>query len=401
MLHHPKRTSFTLFLLLFVSTLLVSCGQQQPVFYQSDHLMYCSGTAAPAPTAPIPPLSVYIGTGSGNLLAFDAANGNARWCVHIGYEGRSTKNSGMILSALRPLPPAIPVELGTPVVAQGVVYVSSVTGYIYAFQARDGKFIWRSLVDDYSNSSLTFAAGAIYGASINYGGDSHIFALDASNGKVLWRVKTSGGNFSAPAVVNGVVYVGSSDGHLYALNAINGTARWVYNTGTNIYSTPAIINGIVYFGSGYRGRNVYALNASDGSVRWQQRLESIGSSPVVLHGVLYISSDAAMYALNALDGSVRWRYRAVSVNNSTPTIESGTLYFTSDSIYALTIKDGSLRWSEPLGNEGTYPYIEPVVAHGILYVDTWRTILAQNAATGNQRWSKPDIDPSSSPVVAP
>jgi len=121
--------------------------------------MYCSGTSAPAPTAPLPPLSVYIGTSRGNLVAFDAANGKARWCVHIGYEGRSAKNSGMILSSLRPLPPAIPEELGTPVVAQGVVYVSSVTGYTYAFQARDGKFLWRSLVGDYSNSELTLRRG--------------------------------------------------------------------------------------------------------------------------------------------------------------------------------------------------------------------------------------------------
>jgi len=202
-------------------------------------------------------------------------------------------------------------------------------------------------------------------------------------------------------VVNGVVYVGSSDGHLYALNASNGTARWLYNTGTNIYSTPAISNGIVYFGSGYRGKDVYALHASDGSVRWRQQLESIGSSPVVINGVLYISSDAAMYALNALDGSVRWHYSAASVNNSTPTIESGTLYFTSDKIYALDTKDGSLRWSEPLSNEAPNAYIEPVVTHSILYVDTWSTVLALNATTGNQRWSKLDIDPSSSPVIAP
>ena len=35
---------------------------------------------------------------------------------------------------------------------------------------------------------------------------------------------------SSPAVVGGVVYVGSEDGKVYALNAANGALMWNYTT---------------------------------------------------------------------------------------------------------------------------------------------------------------------------
>jgi outer membrane protein assembly factor BamB len=46
-----------------------------------------------------------------------------------------------------------------------------------------------------------------------------------------------------------VVYFGSEDDNLYALNAKDGTLLWTYTTGSNIFSSPAVVNGIVYIGS--------------------------------------------------------------------------------------------------------------------------------------------------------
>jgi outer membrane protein assembly factor BamB len=41
--------------------------------------------------------------------------------------------------------------------------------------------------------------------------------LDAATGRELWRLKWGGGELSAPAVIDGVVYVGSDDGYIYAI----------------------------------------------------------------------------------------------------------------------------------------------------------------------------------------
>jgi glucose dehydrogenase len=63
---------------------------------------------------------------------------------------------------------------------------------------------------------------------------------------------------SSPAVVKGVVYVGSGD-NIYALNATNGDELWSYTTGAEVESSPAVVKGVVYVGSD--DGSVYALGA--------------------------------------------------------------------------------------------------------------------------------------------
>lgn len=70
----------------------------------------------------------------------------------------------------------------------------------------------------------------------------------------------------SPAIVNGVVYIGSYDGNMYALNAANGSKQWSFLTGDRVFSSPAVVRGIVYLGS--LDHNVYALNAATGAEIW-------------------------------------------------------------------------------------------------------------------------------------
>jgi len=82
----------------------------------------------------------------------------------------------------------------------------------------------------------------------------------------LWNYTTGSYLYSSPAIINGVVYVGSFDGNIYALNATNGTKIWNYTMGGQVLSSPAVIDGKVYVGSS--DGNVYALNADTGDKLW-------------------------------------------------------------------------------------------------------------------------------------
>jgi outer membrane protein assembly factor BamB len=115
--------------------------------------------------------------------------------------------------------------------------------------------------------------------------------LKATNGARLWNYATSG-PASSPAVVDGVVYIGSRDGIVYALNATNGAQLWNYLTG-DWASSPAVVGGVVYFSS---GDSLYALNAAHGAKLWNYTTGG-GSSPVVVDGVVYFSSGSTVYAL--------------------------------------------------------------------------------------------------------
>ncbi len=45
---------------------------------------------------------------------------------------------------------------------------------------------------------------------------------------VKWTFHTNGEVVSSPAIVDGVIYVGSNDGNLYALDQQTGTKKWVF-----------------------------------------------------------------------------------------------------------------------------------------------------------------------------
>ena len=82
--------------------------------------------------------------------------------------------------------------------------------------------------------------------------------------QTLWSYPTDNSvEYTSPAVVNGVVFVGSHDHNVYALNAATGSKIWSYKTNDSVESSPTVANGVVYVGS--NDYNVYALNAETGS----------------------------------------------------------------------------------------------------------------------------------------
>ena len=64
--------------------------------------------------------------------------------------------------------------------------------------------------------------------------------------QTLWNYTTGASVESSPAVVDGVVYVGSNDNKTYALNAATGALIWNYTTGRYVTSSPAVADGRVY-----------------------------------------------------------------------------------------------------------------------------------------------------------
>jgi len=98
----------------------------------------------------------------------------------------------------------------TPAVADGVVYLGSNDGNVYALDSATGTERWRVLTGPCYGSSPALANGVVY-----IGGNQYVFALDAATGKNLWTFATGNTVQSSPAVVDGRVYVGSTDENVY------------------------------------------------------------------------------------------------------------------------------------------------------------------------------------------
>ena len=123
----------------------------------------------------------------------------------------------------------------------------------------------------------------------------------------VWTFEAGGPVRSSPAMVDGVVYVGSHDGNLYALDAATGSLRWSFPTAGAVRSSPAVVDGVVYVTS-WDG-NAYAVDAATGQERWRSSIGGLAdSSPVVANGIVYVAS-SDLYALDAATGVELWNFQ--------------------------------------------------------------------------------------------
>jgi len=236
---------------------------------------------------------------------------------------------------------------------------------------------------------------------------------------VKWAFKTDGPITGSPAIVAGVVFIGSLDNHLYAIDQQTGQAKWKFKTGGPIASSPAVADGWVYF-SGNDGI-FYALTADTGSVKWrfsteggERRFEAKGlhgappewqtipdpfdhftSSPAVSNGRVYFGSgDGNVYALDARTGVLQWKFATGGVVRASPAIVNNTLYIGSwDSyLYALDAETGQERWrfktgEDPINHNQVGFQSSAAVVDGTVYVGCRDAhVYAVDAMTGRKKW---------------
>jgi alcohol dehydrogenase (cytochrome c) len=130
----------------------------------------------------------------------------------------------------------------TPIVVDGVMFLSGWDGWVWALDAKTGTEIWRykhaipfdvSLCCGNVNRGVAVAQGKVFFVTAN----AHVLALDATSGKRVWDktygdVRAGESATVAPLVVKNMVIVGSSGGefgvrgHLDAFDIESGEHQW-------------------------------------------------------------------------------------------------------------------------------------------------------------------------------
>lgn len=130
----------------------------------------------------------------------------------------------------------------TPAVSESMVVVNGPQGTT-ALDPSYGTVLWQFGPSD-SNNAVAIADGVVYVT-----GKTEVFALDGATGSLLWDQPIADG-FS-PSVANGVVYVsvGYPSERLYALDAVSGKILWDYDVVEYVTSAPAVVNGRVFITS--------------------------------------------------------------------------------------------------------------------------------------------------------
>lgn len=112
---------------------------------------------------------------------------------------------------------------------------------------------WKFKTGGSVNSSPTVVDGIVYVGS----NDGNVYALDATTGAKKWSYTIGSPVGSSPGVSGGIVYVGADNWTIYALDAKTGAKLWNHKTGDSVYPSPTVSVGTVYIGSG--DANVYAF----------------------------------------------------------------------------------------------------------------------------------------------
>jgi len=312
----------------------------------------------------------------------------------------------------------------SPAVANGVVYLGSADGKLYAFDA-----------------------GGATGCSAT-----------PKTCSPLWSATTGGAIYSSsPAVANGVVYVGSDDRKLYAFDAAgvtncSGTPKtctplWTAITGGEVRTSPAVANGVVYVGDGSYA--LYAFDAAgitgcSGTPKtctplWTAITGGYGESPAVANGVVYVGGYNILYAFDAAgvancSGTPKFctpLWRANTIGGfilTSPVVANGVVYVgpeggTIGQLYAFdaagvtncsgTPKTCTPLWTDVTATSTVRSVVDgpPAVANGVVYVSGSGMLYAFDAAgitncSGTPRTCSPlwsatmDGAVDSSPAVA-
>jgi eukaryotic-like serine/threonine-protein kinase len=293
------------------------------------------------------------------------------------------------------------ITYSSPTVANGVVYIGSGDGNLYALDSQSGALVWKYATGDSVDSAPAVANGMVYFASQN----TLVYALKADTGARVWVFPTGCGFGPSPTVANGVVYVTSCDNNLvtnlYALNANTGALIWKYATDYYLDTNPAVAAGVVYFGSG--NGNVYALNAANGVLLWKYATAGGITGQAVANGVVYVESDypnPAVYALDSGIGALLWKYTSGSRWSSSPAVANGVMYAPSldGNLYALNTSTGALLWARPVG--GAAVQCPPTVANHVVYVASVGGVYSLDAEDGTLLGKYTTGGGISSPAIA-
>lgn len=287
---------------------------------------------------------------------------------------------------------------GSPVIADGRLYIGSYDGHLYALSVETGELIWRYSTGDRIDGSATVADGTVYVGSF----DRNLYALDAATGEERWMYGSEGIIRSSPVVVDGTIYVGShcrveectayydvrwpAMGYVLALDAETGDLQWRYATDDGILPTPAVSDGRVFIGSS--DSTLYALSAHSGEQLWSYDTGApMMASPTCADDRVYIASlSGDVHGLTVDEGEWVFQYSApvqeldegiaAKLLTSSPVIcgdrgyvgaiETDTVEGPTGALWAFSPSDGFHQWAvRPLGQMvGS----SPTVVDGDVYV---------------------------------
>ena len=282
--------------------------------------------------------------GSEGLYAYDL-QGKLLW----------KKDLGVLDAGFFMVPDAQWETGSSPVIDNNVVVVQADVqkgSFIAAFDAKDGRELWRVTRDDVPTWSTPTVHEVAGKAQLIVNGLRHIGGYDFNTGKEIWKLTGLGDiPVPTPVVQDGLIYVTNAHGQGAPVFAIRETATgdislpkdatsndsivWSYPRGGGYMATPLVYRGLLYIVN-YNGV-IMVYDARTGEKKYQDRLASgttaFTSSPVAADGKVFVASEDGHLLVLKAGGT----YQVLADNDmtestlATPALSEGLLLIRTQS----------------------------------------------------------------------
>ena len=305
-----------------------------------------------------------------------------------------------------PVPQTTPVRIWSrtadagiglhPILADGVLYVGSDDGRLYALDARTGDELWRYDAGSALQGSAAIANGMLFASSE----DGTLHAIDLATHTRAWQAM---GVEDVGLVADGVVYVAASANRAVGYDAATGTERWSW-IAPGAVQRLTVADGTAYMT--VAGGTLHAIALADGAARWPavQTISDEAGFPLLTPDRIVLSTIqnpgepvGQLLFIERASGAIVSQFRSPSgLQVSASAIVDGTLYAPTqgDGTYALRVADGTTIWHQPVDGAGFSP---AALADGLLVepVEGPHGIVALRSTDGRPAWSIPwEAEPS-------
>ncbi len=245
---------------------------------------------------------VYVGSADKHFYAIDLKTGQQKWKVSLG--------SAVLASA------AMKKER---------LYVGTVDGKLFCLNAKDGSKVWSFDVEGTIKSGVNF-----HGDNILIGSrDIPLYCL-SPDGKKIWDFPIDGGSNGTPTVVGDKTFVAGCDSVFHILDAKTGKELANLNIDDQAAATTAVLGDRAYFGTMGKSQ-MLAVSLTNPKILWtfvaERRQQPFYSSAAVTDKLVVVGSqDKRVYGLDREYGKEVWSFITDGQVDASPVIVGDRIY---------------------------------------------------------------------------
>ena len=232
------------------------------------------------------PKTVLVSGGAGYLRSLNPGDGSLNWAVRV-----TDHENG----------------ISTPVGGDGIIYVTSYDGYVYAIDSRTGEKLNSYRLGGGTLESLLIKDGYAYVPDW----DGHLYAIDLASGRLVWNLWADDTVWMKPHEYQGNIYVGSLGGYFYSVDILSGKLNWVQDVGAPVRNVAIGLSEYVLVMP--TNGKILALDTKTGSHIWEQSYTAAPSDDLnhpilgdmnLSQNILTFGSDAGVIRAIYIDDSI-------------------------------------------------------------------------------------------------